>query len=113
MAHSNDVAIAWPKAKPSEMLAKVARLVVAATLEQMTRRLPRLTESERSSRLPRMKRLSSTVVASLLASVAIASVAPAFAAVIDAAPQCGGEKDDKSGTSKPAPAPAPAPKPPS
>ncbi len=59
-----------------------------------------------------MKRIPSTVVASLLASVAFASVAPAFAAVIDSAPQCGGEKDDKSGTGKPAPAPAPTPKPP-
>jgi len=61
----------------------------------------------------RMKRLPSTIVASLLASVAFASVAPAFASVIDATPQCGGEKDDKSGTGKPAPAPTPAPKPPS
>jgi len=60
-----------------------------------------------------MKPLPSTLVASLLASVALASVAPAFAAVTDTTPQCGGEKDDKSGTGKPAPAPAPAPKPPS
>jgi len=59
-----------------------------------------------------MKRLPNTVVASLLATVAFTSVAPAFAAPIDAAPQCGGEKDEKSGPSKPAPAPAPAPKPP-
>gem|GEM_PF-6323687 len=59
-----------------------------------------------------MKRLPRTLVASLLASAALASVAPAFATVIDAAPQCGGEKDGKSDTGKPAPAPAPAPKPP-
>lgn len=59
-----------------------------------------------------MKPLLSTLVACLLASAAFASVAPAFAAVTDAAPQCGGEKDDKSGTGKPAPAPTPAPKPP-
>jgi len=56
-----------------------------------------------------MKRLTSTLVASLLGVAALAAVAPAFAAVGDAAPQCGGEKSD----GKPAPTPAPPPKPPS
>ena len=56
-----------------------------------------------------MKRLSnSTIVAGLLAAVALASVAPAFATT----PECGGDKEEKGGTSKPAPAPTPAPKPP-
>jgi hypothetical protein len=50
-------------------------------------------------------------VSSLLAIVALASAAPAFASSGDAAPQCGGEKDGK-GTSKPSPPPTPAPKPP-
>jgi len=57
---------------------------------------------------------SSTLVASVVASLTLASVAPAFAASLNAAPQCGGEKDEKGGTSKPTPppAPTPAPKPP-
>jgi len=58
-----------------------------------------------------MKRLTSSVFAGLLASVALTAVVPAFASS-DATPQCGGEKGEKSGDGKPAPAPAPAPKPP-
>jgi hypothetical protein len=53
-----------------------------------------------------MKHLSRMALSGLLASLAIAATAPAFAS--PEAPQCGGDKNES-----PKPAPKPAPKPPS
>jgi hypothetical protein len=48
-------------------------------------------------------------ISGLLASLALAATAPAFASTAeDGSPQCGGEKNES-----PKPAPKPAPKPPS
>jgi len=49
-----------------------------------------------------MKRLFSTVLAGLVASVVAASVAPAFASPkVDSPPQCGGDKHEKDTKPKP------------
>lgn len=56
-----------------------------------------------------MKHNSRLVLSGLLASLALAATAPAFASMTSgASPQCGGDKHET-----PKPAPQPAPKPPS